>query len=138
MLQQTRFFCPSFVFFSFSSSTPPRRAQSKNIPQAFLNAYETHVACAHTKTHTEAFVKCPWDVRFITWLRQGKGVCPPCVPQRTSIYSLKVTPDDLLLFKPYIDLLLVCVQCVLADKGLQEAGKFCITILRDLLCRTLC
>lgn len=41
--------------------------------------------------------------------------------------SLKVNPHDLLLFEPYVDLLPVCVECVLADKGLQGAGRSGIT-----------
>lgn len=34
---------------------------------------------------------------------------PLCVPCGNGIYSLKVNPDDLLLFEPYVDLLLVSV-----------------------------
>lgn len=51
-------------------------------------------------------------------------VLPLCVPQRTSISSLRVNPDDVLLFESYVDLLLFL--CILADKGLQGAGRFCI------------
>lgn len=31
---------------------------------------------------------------------------PLCVPQRTSMSSLSVNPDDVLLFESYVDLLL--------------------------------
>lgn len=63
---------------------------------------------------------------------------PLCVPQRTCISSLKVNPDDVLLFESYVNLLLVCVSCVLADKGLQGAGRFCIAHpLRPIMSHTL-
>lgn len=61
---------------------------------------------------------------------------PLCVPQRTSISSLKVNPNDVLLFESYVDLLLF--SCVLADKGLQGAGRFCIAHpLRPIMSHTL-
>lgn len=55
--------------------------------------------CAHTQTHT--FIKISMGCKV--------KVLPLSVPPRTRIYSLKVNPDDLLLFEPYVDLLLVYV-----------------------------
>lgn len=113
-----------FAFFSFFSSTPTRRAQSKKIPQSLLNEFETR--CVHTHKHTKAFVKYPWDVRFITRLRQGKGFVH-CVSLRGPVYN----HWELLLMICYcLNHMLICFWLVFTVfsltrdcKGLEDSAS---------------
>lgn len=98
-----------FLFFLFLAAHPAEEHKARPLQQTFLNYYKTHT-CVHThrthaNTHTGAFVKGFTGCKIY---RQVKA-SPLCVPHRTSLYSLKVNPDDLLLFEPCVDLLLVYV-----------------------------